>query len=68
MPVTAQPNIHYPLGLLEIGDSFFLPVVSKQPQLRIIRKLAEELGITVEYRLGIDKASGLYGMRVIRTA
>ena len=66
MPVTQQPNIHYPIGLLEVGDSFFLPAVAAQPQLRIIKKIAEELGITIEHRMGIDQSSGLYGMRIIR--
>lgn len=67
MPVTQQPSIHYPLGLLDVGDSFFLPAVAAQPQIRVIRKIAAELGITVEYRMGIDTESGLYGMRVLRT-
>lgn len=66
MPVTQQPHIHYPLGLLDVGDSFFLPCISDQPQWRRIQKLAETLEIKVSHRMGIDTATGLYGMRVTR--
>jgi hypothetical protein len=66
MPVTEQPNIRYPIGLLEVGDSFFLPCISDQPQWRRIQKMAEARGIKVSHRMGIDRATGLYGMRVVR--
>ena len=67
MPVTEEPNIHLPLGLLEVGDSFFLPALSRQPMSGRLHRLAREMGITISCQMGIDVASGLYGMRVVRT-
>ena len=33
-----------------------------------IRRIAEDLGFEITYETGIDIATGLYGLRVIRTA
>ena len=66
MPVTEQPNIAYPIGLLDVGDSFFIPAIERGAQQRIVRKLAKELGIEVACYSGIDVTTGLYGIRVVR--
>lgn len=68
MPITRQASISYPIGLLEVGDSFFLPVITPYAQLHILKRLAEERNIKIRYETGIDPTSGLYGMRVTRTA
>lgn len=67
MPIIQPPNIHYPINLLDVGDSFFVPVVDADEQTRMFRRLAKELEIEVTCHAGIDRASGLYGLRVVRT-
>jgi hypothetical protein len=66
MPVTHKPNVHYPLSLLDKGDSFFVPTVDPVATMRFVKKRAEALGIQVSSKSGIDTATGLYGVRVIR--
>jgi len=68
MPITHQPNIRYPVSLLEVGDSFFVPALHAGAPMHKVRAIADELGFTVEYRTGIDTATGIYGIRVYRTA
>jgi hypothetical protein len=67
MPVTKPLAVRYPVGLLDVGDSFFVPVLFAGGHMKQIRNQAEVLGVEVEYRAGIDAATGLYGIRVIRT-
>lgn len=67
MPVTKPLAVRYPVGLLDVGDSFFVPVLFAGGHMKHIRNQAEVLGVEVEYRAGIDAATGLYGIRVIRT-
>jgi len=67
MPITQPPAVHYPVGLLDVGDSFFIPTLHAGAHIGKIRKLAAEYEYTITYRMGIDEATGLYGMRVIRT-
>lgn len=66
MPITQQPVTHYPISLLDVGDSFFIPALSAQQHIRKMRKLAAELGFEIDYRTGVDIATGMYGIRVIR--
>ena len=66
MPITQHAVIHYPLGLLDVGDSFFIPAIGVHPELRKIKKLAQELGIEVDHKIGIDRATNIYGIRIIR--
>lgn len=66
MPITQQPVTHYPISLLDVGDSFFIPALSATPHARKLNKLAAELGIEIEYKTGIDIGTGMYGLRVIR--
>lgn len=68
MPITTPPLIHYPVSLLEIGDSFFVPAISSKEPMDHIREQAALLGFTIEYKAGVDIASGLYGIRVVRVA
>ena len=67
MPVTTRLAVRYPIGLLDVGDSFFIPVLFAGGYMHQIRKQAEALGFEVDYRTGIDQVTGLYGLRVIRT-
>lgn len=67
MPIIQPANIHYPINLLDVGDSFFVPAVDADDQTRVFKRLAKELEIEVACHVGIDKASGLYGLRVVRT-
>lgn len=66
MPITQQPVTHYPVSLLDVGDSFFIPALSAQQHIHKMRKIAEELGVEIEYKTGIDIGTGMYGLRVIR--
>jgi len=66
MPITQQPVTHYPVSLLDVGDSFFVPALSVNQHIHKIRKIAAEVGYEVEYRTGIDIVTGMYGIRVIR--
>ena len=59
--------VRYPVGLLDVGDSFFVPALFAGSHMHWIQKHAQELGVTVEYRTGVDNYTGLYGIRVIRT-
>lgn len=68
MPITKRADIYYPLGVLDVGDSFFIPAVAVKGPMGQLRKMAEELKITISYRSGVDTATGLYGIRVVRTA
>lgn len=68
MPVTQQPVVHYPISLLDVGDSFFVPALFAGTHIHKMRKVAEEYGYQIDYVMGIDECTGLYGMRVIRTA
>jgi hypothetical protein len=68
MPIKHQPTVHYPISLLEVGDSFFVPCLSAGAHIHQLRKIAAELEFTIDYRMGIDTATGLYGIRVLRTA
>lgn len=66
MPITQQPVTHYPISLLDVGDSFFIPALSAQQHIHKMRKIAAELGFEIDYRTGVDVATGMYGIRVIR--
>lgn len=68
MPITQQPNVHLPVGLLEVGDSFFIPTLTTSPYLKQAERMAEARGMTIQHRMGIDTESGLYGMRVLRVS
>lgn len=67
MPVTNPAAIHYPISLLDVGDSFFVPALHAGGHIHKLRKMADTLGITIDYVMGVDLATGLYGIRVIRT-
>lgn len=67
MPVINHAVVHYPISLLDIGDSFFVPALAVSTHLQKMKKLAASLDYTIEYRTGIDTTTGLYGIRVIRT-
>jgi len=66
MPITQQAAIHYPISLLDVGDSFFVPALKIAGYVRHMDKMADKLGFTLQYRCGIDTATGLYGIRVTR--
>jgi hypothetical protein len=68
MPITQLPVVHYPIGLLDVGDSFFIPTLHASAHIHKIRKLADEYEFQIDYRMGIDEGTGFYGMRVIRIA
>jgi len=68
MPIRHQTNVHYPISLLEVGDSFFVPCLSAGAHIHQLRKIAAELGFTIDYRMGIDVTTNMYGIRVLRTA
>lgn len=67
MPVKKHIAVRYPVGLLDVGDSFFIPVLYAGGHMHKIRKLADQLGVEVSYKTGIDQTTGLYGVRVFRT-
>lgn len=67
MPVTQPASISYPIGLLDVGDSFFIPALTAQEHIGKLRRMAEALEIEIDYRMGIDTTTGLYGIRVFRT-
>jgi len=66
MPITQQALIHYPISLLEVGDSFFVPALKVSGYIKHMDKMASKLGFKLHYRGGIDTATGLYGIRVTR--
>lgn len=68
MPITQQPLVHHPVSLLEVGDSYFVPALYAGQYIHRIKQTADMLGFTIDYRMGMDTATRLYGMRVIRTA
>jgi len=49
-----------------MGDSFFVPALDVEVPRRQIHKLAVELSIKVSCISGIDTATGLFGLRVLR--
>jgi len=53
--------------LLDVGDSFFIPALTAQEHIGKLRRMAEALEIEIDYRMGIDTTTGLYGIRVFRT-
>jgi hypothetical protein len=68
MPITRPANVHLPVGLLEIGDSFFIPALTGTAYAAKVHRLAAERDMKVECHMGIDRETGLYGMRVVRVA
>jgi len=66
MPVTQPATIHYPVSILDVGDSFFVPAIGSSEHIKQMRKIAASMGYTLEFRTGIDTATGLYGIRVFR--
>jgi len=66
MPITKPPVIHAPVDILEVGDSFFLPVLSNWDARRLVLALADEQGYELELHYGIDTDTGMYGARVVR--
>jgi hypothetical protein len=68
VPITKQPNIKWPIGLLEVGDSFFVPAVDTRNSVRVVNQLAAERGMSVKFHAGIDTESGLWGLRIIRVS
>ena len=68
MPITKPPHIQYPVSSLDVGDSFFVPSIESSMHMPIIRALASEAGFEVAYKAGVDIDTGMYGIRVVRTA
>lgn len=68
MPTTHRPNIRYPVSQLDIGDSFFVPSINPASTQRQVERLAGALGMKVSYRTGIDTATNIYGVRIIRVS
>ena len=66
MAITKPPRMHFPVDLLDIGDSFFIPTVDHKLVTAPVRALARELGIEVRFVYGIDRATDMYGVRVTR--
>lgn len=66
MPVSKKPRVNYPLGVLDIGDSFFIPALNASDHILTVQAAARRLKIKVEHRMGIDTATGLYGVRIVR--
>jgi hypothetical protein len=67
MPISKKPLVHYPLGLLDVGDSFFIPALVASDHINTVQAKARQLGIKIDHRMGIDTATGLYGVRIVRT-
>ena len=68
MPITKQPIVHHPVSLLEVGDSYFVPALYAGQYIHNIRSTATLLGFKIDYRMGMDMATRMYGMRVVRIA
>lgn len=66
MPTTRPFQPRLPVDLLQVGDSFFVPVVTPTSLISQIKHLAEDAGIVVRIQVGIDIATGMYGIRCTR--
>ena len=66
MPTTRKAKVWYPISEMDMGDSFFVPALDVEVPRRQIHKLAVELSIKVSCISGIDTATGLFGLRVLR--
>ena len=67
MPITKQPQVDLPVAGLEVGDSFFVPSIDPESTLRQCKALARRYRMCLSSRIGIDVATGCYGIRVWRT-